>query len=220
MLEYEGSLFVSMALVTDCIATRECPDLAERARAMCVVAIATLNQSLIDPVTIRPRKISFGGSVAAITQIGLSPHQQMLWFLGMMRRVAIQAAHVIAGVRRTRKVPLFIIFTVTGQASRARLLPRQSLKTDDLADVTSARYVFGSRAVAGFTTMSTLQRGLEVRGALEIVLVKVLMTSFAGVAASIPSTGLIGGGYTFLLFAKYKNRQHWEQQKSRQLNPP
>ena len=30
MLEYEGTLFVSVALVTDCIATRECPDLAER----------------------------------------------------------------------------------------------------------------------------------------------------------------------------------------------
>ena len=89
MLEYEGTLFVSMALVTDCIATWECPDLPERGRAMCVVAIATLNQSLIDAVTIRPRKISFGRSVTAITQIWLCPHQQMLWFLGMMRRVAI-----------------------------------------------------------------------------------------------------------------------------------
>jgi hypothetical protein len=66
--------------------------------------------------------------------------------------------------------------------------------------------------------MTTFQRGLEVRGALKIVLVKILMTSFAGVAARILSNGLIRGGCTLLLLAKYKHGQHWEQQKSRQLN--
>lgn len=95
-----------------------------------------------------------------------------------------------------------MIFAVTGQAPCVRLLPRQSLETDDLADVTSARYVLGSRAVAGFTAVSTLQRGFEVRGALKIVLVKILVTSFAGVAARILSSSLIRGCCAFLLLAK------------------
>jgi hypothetical protein len=56
--------------------------------------------------------------------------------------------------------------------------------------------------VAGFTAVSTLQRGFEVRSALKIVLVKILVTSFAGVAARILSSSLIRGCCAFLLLAK------------------
>ena len=66
---------------------------------MCVVTIAALNQALVDTVTIRPREVSFRGSVAPITEIGLGSNQQMLRGLGMMGRVAIQTANVVAGMR-------------------------------------------------------------------------------------------------------------------------
>jgi hypothetical protein len=171
MLEYEGALLIAVALVTDCVATGQCPDLAQRDRSMCVVTIAALNQALVDPVTIGPREVSFRGSVTSVTEIGLGSNQQMLRGFGMMRRVTIQTAHIVAGMRGTGEVPLLVTITMTGQTPGARFLSRQPFKGDDLTDVTTTGYVFGSRAVTRFTAVSALQCSLEVGGTFKIVFV-------------------------------------------------
>ena len=123
---------------------------------MCVVTIAALNQALVDTVTIRPREVCFRGSVTPVTEIGLGSNQQMLHGFGMMRRVAVQTAHVVAGMRGTGEVPLLVTITMTCQTAGARFLSRQPFKGDDLTDVTTTGYVFGSGAVTRFTTVSTL----------------------------------------------------------------
>ena len=94
----KGPLLISVAFVAHRIATRQGSDLADRGRAMNVVAIAALEQALRNPVVIRFGKVGFGRGVASIAELRLFFDQQLLSFLGVMRGVAVQATDVIAGM--------------------------------------------------------------------------------------------------------------------------
>jgi hypothetical protein len=56
---------------------------------MHVVAVTTLNQSLINAMVIWFRKVSFGGDVAAKAKSRLRVDQQVLRFCRVVRRVAV-----------------------------------------------------------------------------------------------------------------------------------
>ena len=64
----------------------------------------------------RLAKIRLGGSMAAIAQLRLALHQQMLRFFGVVWRVTIQATHFAAGVGGLREMCLFVFFGVATQA--------------------------------------------------------------------------------------------------------
>jgi hypothetical protein len=89
---------------------------------MRVVAIVALNQTFIDTMVKRFREICLGGDVAAVAQLGLALHQQVLTFFGVVGRVAIKAANVAAGVGGFRKMRLLAAFAVAGEAAGAGLL--------------------------------------------------------------------------------------------------
>jgi hypothetical protein len=124
---------------------------------------------------------------------------------GMVRRVAVQATHVIARVCRRGEVPLLVTITMTCQTAGARFLSRQPFKGDDLTDVTTTGYVFGSGAVTRFTTVSALQCSLEVRRMFKIVSVQIFVTCLTGVTPNIFSSGLFGGDRTLFLLTSCKN---------------
>ena len=98
MLIDERPLLVGMALCANRVAAGECSRLPKGCGAVGVVAIAAPKESFVNPVVIRLGKVSLGGSMASVAEIGLSSHQQERRFLRVMRGVAIQAANIVAGM--------------------------------------------------------------------------------------------------------------------------
>ena len=58
---------------------------AKRCSAMNIVAVAAFNEALVHAMAIRFGKITFGSSVALVTEDRLFLDQQMLCLFGMMR---------------------------------------------------------------------------------------------------------------------------------------
>ena len=98
VLVNEGSLLVDMALVANRIPARQGPHLPKGGRAVGIVAVVALHQAFVDPVVKGFGKISFGCGMAPVAQLGLALDQQMLLFLGVMRRMAVKTANITAGV--------------------------------------------------------------------------------------------------------------------------
>jgi len=98
MLEHEWPLLIGVASVTDRVAAGQGFHLPQGRGAVYVVAVIAPDQAFFHPMVVRLGKIRFLRNVAAVAQLRLSLHQQVLGFLGLVRRMAIQATHVIAGV--------------------------------------------------------------------------------------------------------------------------
>src|ERR1700690_1531557 len=71
MLVDERPLLVDMALVANRISAGQGTQLPNRRRAMWVMAVVALHQTLVDAVVIRFGKIRLGRGVASITQLRL-----------------------------------------------------------------------------------------------------------------------------------------------------
>ena len=104
MLVDEGPLLVDMALVANGIPGRQGPRLPHSRCPMRVVAVIALHQTLVDPVVIGLGKICFGGRMASVAQLGLALNEQVVFFLGMVGRVAIETADISTGVGGFRKM--------------------------------------------------------------------------------------------------------------------
>jgi hypothetical protein len=94
----ERTLLVGMALDTNRVAARQCPHLAEGGCAVRVVTIAALDKAFVDPVVIWLCKVGFGRRMASVAEVRLRSHKQGLGLLRVMRRVAVEAADIVAGV--------------------------------------------------------------------------------------------------------------------------
>lgn len=138
---YERPCLVGVTLGTDRVSAWQRPYLAKRRCSMHVVAITASDKTFVHTVVIRLSKVCFGSRVAPIAETGLRLSQQMLWLFSVVRRMAVQAANVIAGVRRRAEVSLLMLFTVAGQATCARLFPRHRLEADNFAYISAAFYV-------------------------------------------------------------------------------
>ena len=111
------TLFIRVAFKADSVSLRQSANLAQRRRAMDVVAVTALNQSLIDAMMIRLRKVSLRGYVAAKAKGRLRVNQQVFRVCRVVGRMAVQAAHIVAGVHGTAEVALRVILTVATQAA-------------------------------------------------------------------------------------------------------
>jgi hypothetical protein len=130
-----------MTLGTDRVSAWHRPYLAKRRRSMHIVAITTTDKTLVHSMVIRLSKVSFGSRVAPIAETGLRLSQQMLRLFSVVRRMAVQAANVIAGVRRRAEVSLLVLFPMAGQATCARFFPRHRFEADNFAYIPAAIYV-------------------------------------------------------------------------------
>jgi hypothetical protein len=193
MFENERPLLVGVALHTDRVPTRHGPHLSERGRTMYVVAVAALDETFVYAMMIWLREIGFGGNMTSIAELGLCLNEEVLRLLGVVRRVAVQAANIVARVRRCREVSLLVLFTVTTQATGVGILLRHRRKANDLGNIPSAFYVRGSGTVTRLTTVSVVQRSFEMRCALEVIFVQLFMTGLASVNSNILSCFLLGG---------------------------
>jgi hypothetical protein len=152
---------------------------------MDIMAVAALDQAFVHSMVIRLREVGLRGCMTSVAEGGLCPNEEMLRFFGMMRRVAVQAPNIVARVRRPREVPLFMFCTVATQATGIGILFRHRLETNDLAHIAAAFHVRGSGTVTGLTTVSVVQRCLEMRCGFEVLFVQVFMTGLASVNSDI-----------------------------------
>jgi hypothetical protein len=88
-----------------------------------VVAVAALDQALADAMVEGLAEFGPGIGVTPEAQIGLPAGQQEFGLRGMVRGMAIEAAHVIAGVRGILEVPLPVFFAVAAEAARVGFSP-------------------------------------------------------------------------------------------------
>jgi hypothetical protein len=79
---------------------------------MDVVAVAALDETFVYSMVIRFREIGLGGHMTSIAKLGLCLNEEVLRLFGVVRRVAVQAANIVARVRRRGEVPLLVLFTV------------------------------------------------------------------------------------------------------------
>jgi hypothetical protein len=143
----------------------------------------------------------------------------MLRFFGVMRRVAIQAPYIIAGVRRSGEVPLLMFCTVATQATGIGILLRHLLEANDLGHISAAFYMSGSGTVTGLTTVSVMQSCLEMRCVLEVLFVELFMTGLASVDSGILGCLLLGGSAALFLRGGMGGAKHAEQQDRYRCQP-
>src|SRR6266566_1780600 len=147
-----ASLF-DVTLETNLVLCHGRPQLLGEETAVLVVAVRTLNQALFHTMPKWPVEVLFDIGMAAIAQLGLFFHQQELLLLGMMRRVAGDAAYIINIVLRSVKVGMFFSIFMTTEAAVADLLRRFVFKSEYLAFVSPALNVFLAWAVAGLAAL-------------------------------------------------------------------
>ena len=214
----ERPLLVGMAFDTYRVPTRHDPQLPESGSSMNVVAVAALDKTFVYSMVIRLGEVGFGGGMTPVTEIGLRPCKQVRGILGMMRRVAVQAANIVARVRGCGEVSLLMLFTVATQALRARILLRHRREANDLGHVPTALDVRGSGTVTGFAAMSIAQGGLEVWGVFEVLLVQVLVAGLAGVNTNVLPCPLLGRRGVFFLLAGSKDWLNQQRQQDCRRN--
>src|SRR5208282_1839149 len=104
MLVDERTSLVRMALETDRILRGARAQLVSQEAAVGIVAIRAADQSLVHPVVKGATELLFDLDVAAVTKLRLLfPHQEFR-LLGMVRRMAVHAAHVVLQVHGAGKV--------------------------------------------------------------------------------------------------------------------
>jgi hypothetical protein len=150
--------------------------------------------------------------VAAVAESRLRLNQQVFRFLGVMRGVAVQTTDIIAGVRRTGKMSLFVLFAVATEATSAGFLLRQVLEADDLGDVATTLYMFRSGTVTGFAAVLILQGRFEMRRGLKVLFVQIFMARLAGIDPDVLSSPL-GGWCDILLLPGGDSGSHQRQQQ-------
>ena len=225
MLVDERPLFVGVALVANLVSTWQGADLTQVGSAVRIVAVAALDESFIDSVVIWPAEIRACRSMTAITKFRLFLNQQVLGFLTVVRRVAVEASDVAIAMGRLAEVSLLLAGSMTTEATCARLLARESLEADDLADVPAPIDVSGARPVTVLATVLAFFQEREVARTLKMLVVNIVMTGLAGVRSDVRTRRRIRSTLTrcrlhLLSVNRTVREKHPEsEQKHRSQNP-
>ena len=185
MLVDERPLFVSVALVANLVSTWQRADLTQVGSAVRIVAVAALDESFIDSVVIGPAEIRARRGMTAVTKLGLFLNQQILRLLSEMGRVAVEASDVAIAMGRLAEVSLLLAGSMATEATCARLLARETLEADDLADVPAPIDVSGARPVTVLTTVLAFFQEREVARTFKVLVVNIVMAGLAGVRSDV-----------------------------------
>jgi hypothetical protein len=156
VLKDERALFISVALGTGGIAGGHVANVAQGGGTVEIVTVRALQEAFVHTVVERFGELRFGRGVALVAELRLGLRKEAMLFLRVMRRMAVQAADVIVGMRRAIEVHLTFAVRMTSQTACTGLLPGEFLEADDLANVATARHVLAPRPVTGFTALPAL----------------------------------------------------------------
>ena len=109
----EWALFFGVTLETDGILCCRRTKLSFQKSSMRIMAIVALNQPFVHSMMKGPIKLVFDFEVTAITELGLFITKKVFGDLGVMRRMALNAANVILHVGCTREIVMLCIESVT-----------------------------------------------------------------------------------------------------------
>jgi len=168
MLENKWAALIGVAGKAHRVLRRRRPDLIRFHRAMRVVAVIAFHQALVHSMMEGHRELRFLLCVAGITEFRFCLHQQEFRIFAVVRRMAIQAAHVVLDVHRAVEIHLFFSGSVTSHAAFADRFRAGGLETENLLHVARIVGVRRARPVATFAALmrgatAFVQRGLEVR---------------------------------------------------------
>ncbi len=153
MLEDERSLFVGMAGKADGILRRRSSHLPRANRAVWIVAIRTLHQSLIHAMAKWHLELRFLLQMAGVTKLGLRLHQQELFGLRMVRRMTGNATDIVLGVNGVNGVHVLRAAFVAGHATSIDVLGRSVFEHKDFGFIAATSHVISARAVTTFAAL-------------------------------------------------------------------
>jgi len=107
VLKHKGSHGVGVALCTDRELSCRSTNLMPRLCTVGIVAVAALNQSHLDPMSVRPGELGFLRSVASEAEVLLRFDQHEIYVGGFMRTVARCATEAVRHVHRFGEVLCF-----------------------------------------------------------------------------------------------------------------
>src|SRR3984885_10296488 len=168
MFVNKRTLLVRVALEADCVLRRGSPHLLRFDCSVYIVAIAALNQPLVDAVMEGHFEFSFFVKVAAVTKFRLSLFQQELFCRRVVRGVAGGAADVVPRMLGVDSVHVLRAAGVAGQAAIVDFLSRMIPEDENFCFVAPSGDVGSSRAVAAFASLMRwaafrIERRLPVR---------------------------------------------------------
>ena len=189
MFVNKRTLLVRVALEADRILRRGSSHLLRFDCAVRVVAIAALNQALVDAVVEGHFEFSFFIEMAAVTKFRLSLHQQELFCRCVVGGVAGDATNVVPRMLGVDCVHVLRAAGVAGQAALVDFLGGMILEDENLGFVAASGDVGGSRAVAAFASLMRwaafcIERRFPVRRLLPIV-VNSFVAGFASFCSDI-----------------------------------
>lgn len=184
----EWALFIHVAFEASGIAVLCLAYLLQTNGAVHVVAVVALNQAFVDPMMKRTRKLRPFFLVAPIAKFGLLVRQQVFGLAGLVHGMAIDASHIATGVHRRWRVAMLGFVSMAREAALVACGAGRFAETEDLVLIASTRNVLGTRPVTRFASVGFFHR-LEMRRALKLFLVNILVAGRAGVRTGILSTG-------------------------------
>ena len=131
MLVHERPFLLSVALEANLILIRGHPHLARALCSVHVVAIVALNETFINAVVERHGELRLLREMARVAKFRLRFNQQKLLGLRVVRRVARDAAHIVARVNGINGIHVLISARVAGQTAVGDLFDREIFERDD-----------------------------------------------------------------------------------------
>src|SRR5215475_14316508 len=128
MFVHERACFIRVALETNRVLRRSRPQLPVQESAVRIVAVAAQHKPFVHPVMKRSVELLLCFLMASVAKLRRFFLHQVLLLFGMVRRMAISAAHVVLQVCRTRKVAVLFTVSVAREAAFADFLCRGILE--------------------------------------------------------------------------------------------
>src|SRR5579884_1723339 len=117
------------------------------------MAIGTIHQAFVHAVMERAVELLFGLEMTPIAKLRRLLFHQELRFLGTMRRMAVDAAHVVLHVRRTREIAVLLAEVMAFEAALTDLFRRGILEGKNLSFVAATFDVRPARPMACFAAV-------------------------------------------------------------------
>ena len=153
VFEHKRPSFVRVALVTDSVLRGGGSQLAGQESTVRIVAVAAFHQAFVHAVMKWAVELLLGLKVAPVAKLRLRHFHQVFRLFRVVRRMAIDAAHVVLQVRRTRIVAVFFAVGVAPQAAGADIFCGGVLKGKNLSLVASPLDVLFPGAMTRFASV-------------------------------------------------------------------